>query len=446
MNALDRVREQIRAAVERAGPIEDARRPLELIVEGSVRYREAGGELRLIVVDDHGQARTILKNGESHDFTLQDLVDELRAMHPSLFKPTESGSPETVSEGVSKGDVAPEPAAEARPVQEPSYFDVMQARRRTGAGEDPVPGQDPSAGPGARGAEPGPADRDWLKVASPPRAPSLGRVRLHAVSAPRTGPRRARQAATAPRGPNLEAPLPARFEIPDERQPYEFETPVSLGESARFAVNDIRSGSMFPWRAVAFAAFLLLAGATGYFAVSLSPDGEVSPAPSTAASTVPPSPAPAAPPAGAPPAATPAPVEDPDPNETNSVKPDAPAAAADPVPSDPGLLRGVPDILDAATLYVDGKVVHLFGVEWVRGGGDPEDLSRYLRGREVVCQPVPGSEAFRCDVEGQDLSKVVIFNGGGRARPEATPELKAAEEHARAARRGVWATATRTTH
>jgi hypothetical protein len=41
-------------------------------------------------------------------------------------------------------------------------------------------------------------------------------------------------------------------------------------------------------------------------------------------------------------------------------------------------------------------------------------------------------------VEGRDLSEVVLFNGGGRATPDATPELKAAEAKARAAGHGVW--------
>jgi hypothetical protein len=32
----------------------------------------------------------------------------------------------------------------------------------------------------------------------------------------------------------------------------------------------------------------------------------------------------------------------------------------------------------------------------------------------------------------------VLFNGGGRAAPNAPPELKSAEENARAAGRGLW--------
>ena len=96
-----------------------------------------------------------------------------------------------------------------------------------------------------------------------------------------------------------------------------------------------------------------------------------------------------------------------------------------------------PDFIDTATLRVGGKVVRLFGVEWVRGG-QADELSKYLRGRQVSCQPAPGSSAHICTVEGRDLSEVVLFNGGGRASAEATPDLAAAEDHARTERLGVW--------
>ena len=105
-----------------------------------------------------------------------------------------------------------------------------------------------------------------------------------------------------------------------------------------------------------------------------------------------------------------------------------------------GGLRGVPEVIDTATLSIGGKVAPLFGVQWARGAGEPADLAGYLRGREVTCVPAEGSaKAFRCEVEGQDLSKVVLFNGGGKATSDATPDLLAAEAHARSAKAGLWA-------
>jgi endonuclease YncB( thermonuclease family) len=102
-----------------------------------------------------------------------------------------------------------------------------------------------------------------------------------------------------------------------------------------------------------------------------------------------------------------------------------------------GALSGVPEIVDTSTLRIDGRVVRLFGVEWERGA-QAEDLTRYIAGREVVCTPAVRSDRHRCQIEGQDLSEVVLYNGGGRATSEATPELKTAEAKARAAGFGIW--------
>lgn len=110
---------------------------------------------------------------------------------------------------------------------------------------------------------------------------------------------------------------------------------------------------------------------------------------------------------------------------------------SDETPKDANDLSGVPEVVDTATLRLAGKTVHLFGVEWVRGGQGTE-LAKYLGGRNVTCQPAPGSSAYLCTVDGRDLSEVVLFNGGGRASPEATPDLAAAEDHARSERLGVW--------
>jgi endonuclease YncB( thermonuclease family) len=111
----------------------------------------------------------------------------------------------------------------------------------------------------------------------------------------------------------------------------------------------------------------------------------------------------------------------------------APDQAAPP----PAGLNGVPEVIDTATLRLGGKIVRLHGVEWARGGA-AEDMRRYLAGREVDCELAAAPDRYRCRVGGQDLSKVVLFNGGGRASSDAPPELVAAEEHARTERLGVW--------
>jgi len=139
------------------------------------------------------------------------------------------------------------------------------------------------------------------------------------------------------------------------------------------------------------------------------------------------------------------------PRAPNSPASNPPAAAPDTVtpppetggesepdtPLPPNAVTGQTQVIDTATLKVGGKVVHLFGVEWVRGG-QAEELARYIGNRPVTCQPAPGSTTMNCLVDGRDLSEVVLFNGGGRASPEASPELVAAEDHARSERLGVW--------
>ena len=116
-------------------------------------------------------------------------------------------------------------------------------------------------------------------------------------------------------------------------------------------------------------------------------------------------------------------------------------AAAEGANAKPGtsasIVRGVPVVQNTGTLELQGRVIRLFGVEGARGRAARE-LRRYLGRREVVCEPAGGSNEYRCNVDDQDLSRVVLFNGGGRASANATPELRALDQHARATRLGIW--------
>ncbi|MEN3238896.1 hypothetical protein PUR29_36285 [Methylobacterium ajmalii] len=106
--------------------------------------------------------------------------------------------------------------------------------------------------------------------------------------------------------------------------------------------------------------------------------------------------------------------------------------------TDGGPVAGVAEVVDTATLRLGGRTLRLSGVEAARGA-QASDLSGYLAGRPVNCQPNPGRTAWICTVDGHDLSEVVLYNGGGRATPEATADLVDAERHARTARLGIWA-------
>jgi membrane peptidoglycan carboxypeptidase len=117
----------------------------------------------------------------------------------------------------------------------------------------------------------------------------------------------------------------------------------------------------------------------------------------------------------------------------------AAAPASPPAPAVPGVnvIRGTAFVLDTATLEIQGRLVRLYGVEGVRGR-PARDFRRYLGRREVVCESTGNGDEHRCRVDDQDLSRVVLFNGGGRATANAPAELKASEQPARSARIGVW--------
>jgi hypothetical protein len=359
----DRAREIIRAEVEKLSPTEDARRPLELIVESSVRYAEAEDGVAITVVDSAGHPRTKIVDDRVVPFTIHDFLEELRRTRPMLFKP------------------APHP--ERTPVQQPPEHAVILATK-----------PDVQASPGIR-------KRDWLNVGTDgtrtPRAdrPRLlrvrrGRVRLHLRS--RIAPEeRARSS------PEIYKATPRVYES-DSRQT--FDPTLGIFGGVQDTASPGRRGLAVG--AVAIMVLLAIGGLAFLGGGGAFDEGESDPGTTGAVST-------------------------------SKASPALPSAAFR-----ARTLRGVPDVLDTATLSLEGEVVRLFGVEWAPGGGKPEDLTQYLRGREVVCKPTGTSETYRCQVGGQDLSRVVLFNGGGKATAEATEDLKAAEEKARSARIGVW--------
>jgi len=100
-------------------------------------------------------------------------------------------------------------------------------------------------------------------------------------------------------------------------------------------------------------------------------------------------------------------------------------------------VTGRSEVVDNATLRINGALVRLIGVE-PAPEADRAPMAHYLGERPVTCWPVSAGARYRCEVEGADLSRVVLYNGGGRATADAPPELRADENHARSARLGVW--------
>ena len=105
--------------------------------------------------------------------------------------------------------------------------------------------------------------------------------------------------------------------------------------------------------------------------------------------------------------------------------------------SDAGV-RGAADVLDMATLAIRGRTIQLEGILGDDDRRAVRLLARFLRRREVICEPGASPDRYRCNVNGRDLSEVILSNGGARAAPDAPADLLAAEEEARSARIGVW--------
>jgi endonuclease YncB( thermonuclease family) len=95
-------------------------------------------------------------------------------------------------------------------------------------------------------------------------------------------------------------------------------------------------------------------------------------------------------------------------------------------------------VFDTATLWIRGRKIQLEGILGDDDRRVVRPLARFLRRRDVVCAPSGAQERYRCSVDGQDLSEVILSNGGARATPDAPAELLAAEEEARSARIGIW--------
>ena len=101
-------------------------------------------------------------------------------------------------------------------------------------------------------------------------------------------------------------------------------------------------------------------------------------------------------------------------------------------------VRGPAEVVDLATLAVRGRKIELEGILGDDDRRAVRALARFLRRREVICEPSGKPDRYRCSVDGQNLSQVILSAGGARAAPDAPAELLAAEDEARSARAGIW--------
>lgn len=396
------LREAIRDEIARARPRPVAVRTLELLAEAAVAPDANGSGLR--VVDRHGAVR--LRGDSSEPMTLADLVADLQERHPALFLPPEPEPEPVPLAGEAKDSSLLSGAYEMRAATA-RFVGTQSERARSLAERSSVQGRALAQNAAGRFATLRTSLRG--RLARPADEPAAA-------------------AGAAAQGPDpVEAWNTGAGRFGESvRDGFE-----RLRDRLRFGGDGLDDGARRQrrWFAGASAAALVAVIAAGLVLNGRTPE-PTRPAP----------PEPGAPRTGTPNGASRAAPQAASPSVPDTVTP-PPETAGDPEPDTPppppNAVTGPVQVIDTATLKVGGKVVHLFGVEWVRGG-QAEELARYIGGRPVTCQPAPGSETMNCLVDGRDLSEVVLFNGGGRASPEASPELVAAEDHARSERLGVW--------
>ncbi|MGY2047645.1 thermonuclease family protein [Methylobacterium sp. JK268] len=394
MTSREKVQALIRAEIDRQRPVDVARRTLELLAASSVRAIEAPPGYEIVGRD--GAPRTHGDGAEPRPFTLADLFSELRAQHPSLFLPPSAPA------------AAPEPAAAPDPRLPPA---VSRDWIRLSDGSEGAPDQadSPAAASGPAAASPSPA----TVRAGAGRSAGLVAGRLAGHLAGLLGGRLAevRRVLHRPtRVPAAPAAAPTPATVP--------------GDGLKPAITRPRVRLRRPrsLRPVYAALGLVLLVGGGAWLLSGGEDKapqrtEAAPAAAAKRTTT-----------EAKNAANPRR----EPVETGTLVPSEAAAKAAPTS-----LAGVAEVVDTATLRLGGRTVRLFGVETAKGA-QPTDLSTYLAGRPVACQPSTAGAGYLCNVDGHDLSEVVLYNGGGRATSDATSDLVEAERHARTEKLGVW--------
>lgn len=395
MTSREQLQALIRAEIDRQRPVAVARRTLELLVESAIRRHDAPPGYQ--VVDRDGRPRTRMMAGEALPLTLSDLVDELRRQHPTLFQPPAAAAPAPSSAPTSEAPrdwIVVKPTTPAAP--SPAVRPAPESRLRAALGD---------LAARLRRADPHPTRETAEETARQPAIP---------VAAPVVLP--------APAGEGLKPGLARPRPLPGGSLP---RRPLyaTLGTLAVLGIGYVALRGGEPTREAAVAQAPAGAGKTtaaperksaenksaeNKTAESKSAEAKPVPAPSDKAATAKPAEAKR------------------EPVETGTLVPDA------------GPVAGVAEVLDTATLRLGGRTLRLYGVEAARGA-QASDLTGYLAGRPVNCQPNPGRTAWICTVDGHDLSEVVLYNGGGRATPEATPDLVEAERHARTGRLGIWA-------
>ncbi len=109
-----------------------------------------------------------------------------------------------------------------------------------------------------------------------------------------------------------------------------------------------------------------------------------------------------------------------------------------PAPDLPGSVSGVTQVVDTATLTVNGQTVQLAGIKG-ESGIYAAQLQALInaQGGQVTCT-LQGA-AYVCTLaNGVDIARAGLYNGGAQLGDDASADYRAQAASAQAARRGIW--------
>jgi endonuclease YncB( thermonuclease family) len=109
-----------------------------------------------------------------------------------------------------------------------------------------------------------------------------------------------------------------------------------------------------------------------------------------------------------------------------------------PAPDLPGSVAGVTQVVDTATLTVDGQNVPLDGIKG-ESGIYAAKLQAMInsQGGQVKC--ALQGQAYTCTLpDGTDIARAGLFNGGAQLADDASNDYRAQAASAQAAHRGIW--------
>jgi hypothetical protein len=104
----------------------------------------------------------------------------------------------------------------------------------------------------------------------------------------------------------------------------------------------------------------------------------------------------------------------------------------------PPVVSGPAQVVDTATLIINGQRLALAGVEG-EGGEYARQLQSLIASQGGMVNCAPQGRGFVCQLpNGMDIARAALYNGAARAADDASDDYRQQAESARSGRRGIW--------